>query len=260
MGRKLDRRFGLVKRASAEILRKIGMRVLAVDTSTYVGSVAVVADGAVLSEISAFVRAKHGEVLLPHVDRALELAGIAGKDLDLLAVGIGPGSFTGTRIGVATMKGLALGLELPLVGVSSLRVLARGLSAGDAIAVALVDAHKGELFAAAYRLEAGAVRDELVAPCHAAPDDAVRIVRDAIGEATPLVCGDGLRKHAEVARAHLGSFIEAPPAYDTPRACLLALEATEHFARVGASDLATLEPLYVRPSDAKLPNRPLRVE
>lgn len=236
------------------------MRVLAVDTSTYVGSVAVTAGGAVLAEISAFVRAKHGEVLLPHVDRVLDLAGIAPKDVDLLAVGIGPGSFTGTRIGVATMKGLALGLDAPLVGLGSLRVLARGLCAGDAIAVTLVDAHKGELFAAAYQLVDGAVRDEVVAPFHAAPADALRVVRDAIGHATPLVCGDGLRVHRDLVRAHLGSFVDTPPAYDTPRACLLALEATEHFTRLGASDLATLEPLYVRPSDAKLPNRPLRVE
>jgi tRNA threonylcarbamoyladenosine biosynthesis protein TsaB len=251
------------------------MHVLAVDTSTLVGSVAVLSDGALSAEIHAHVRQRHGEVLLPHVERALELAGIAPKDLDLLAVGLGPGSFTGTRIGVATLKGLALSLGAPLVGVSSLVVLARGLTAGEAVAVTLVDAHKGELYAAAYRVDArGGVRadgaggpriittdvHEIVPPCHAAPDEAVRRVRDAIGDATPIVCGDGLRSHADVVRAHLGAFVEAPRTYDAPRASVLALCALDRFARDGASDLASLEPLYVRPSDATLPKRPLRIE
>ena len=236
------------------------MHVLAVDTSTLVGSVAVVSDGALAAEMHAHVRQRHGEVLLPHVERALELAGIGPKDLGLLAVGLGPGSFTGTRIGVATLKGLALSLGVPLVGVSSLVVLARGLTAGEAVAVTLVDAHKGELYAAAYQVRAGGDVSELFAPCHAAPDEAARRVRDAIGDATPIVCGDGLRAHADAVRAHLGAFVEAPRTYDAPRASVLALCALQRFAHDGASDLASLEPLYVRPSDATLPKRPLRVE
>lgn len=237
------------------------MHVLALDTSTAVGSVALVTNGQLRGEVAALVRAKHGEVLLPHVERVLELADLEIREVDLLAVGTGPGSFTGTRIGVATVKGLALSGPTPVVGVGSLRVLARGLGVADAVAVPMVDAHKGELYVAAYRIRHGAISDELVAPLHARPVDAVREVRSIVGDDDVLVvCGDGLRKYGDVVRAELGAFIEAPSVFDVPRASLLAIEALARFERDGASDLATLEPTYVRPSDAKLPKRPLRVD
>lgn len=235
------------------------MHVLALDTSTYVGSVAVVSEGALRAEISARVRAKHGEVLLGHVEQTLAISGLCFAEIGLVAVGLGPGSFTGTRIGVATAKGLALGGGVPLSGVGSLRVLARGLGA-EGVAVPMVDAHKGELYVAAYRLRGGAVAEELVAPAHARPDVAVQHVREAIGDVTPVVCGDGLRQYAGVVREHFGAFVEAPPVFDVPRASLLALEAIERYERDGASDLAAIEPTYVRPSDATLPKRPLRID
>jgi len=236
------------------------MNVLAIDTSDDVGSVAIVAAGALVAEIAARVRAQHGEVLLPHVERVLELASVRPKDLNLLAIGLGPGSFTGTRIGVATAKGLALALGIPVVGVSSLRVLARGAVPGTGLAVPLVDAHRGELFAAAYLFRAGEVSEEILAPYHDVPHAALARVREAIGDATPTVCGNAVRRHGDVVREHLGSFVAASAVHDSPRASLLALEATVTLERHGASDLATLEPMYLRPSDAKLPNRPLRID
>src|SRR4051812_2977434 len=121
------------------------MLTLALDTSTYVGSVSVTRGGELLAEWSAFVRASHGETLLPHVEQALTLAGVHLREVELLAVGIGPGSFTGVRIGVATAKGLALSLQKPLVGVTSLRTLAAGMPAGGGLLVPLLDAHKGEV-------------------------------------------------------------------------------------------------------------------
>src|SRR3954447_24654475 len=130
------------------------MRILALDTSTYLGTVAVVQHGELPAEWSALVRASHGETLLPHVERALELSRLTLAELDLIAVGIGPGSFTGVRIGVATAKGLALAEQKPIVGVTSLRALARGLGVGAGLRVPVVDAHKGEVYTAAYELDA----------------------------------------------------------------------------------------------------------
>lgn len=236
------------------------MNVLAIDTSTPVGSLAVVSEGALRAEVGAFVRAKHGEVLLPQVERVLSLAGLDFQQVGLLAVGLGPGSFTGTRIGVATAKGLALSRGTPLVGVSSLRVLARAVCAPQAVVVPMVDAHKGELYVAAFRIARGEVAEELVAPTHDSPDAAVRRVRNAIGDACPVVCGDGLRRYRDVVRGAIGDHVEAPPVFDVPRASLLAVEALARYERDGASDLATLEPIYVRPSDAKLPERALKID
>ena len=234
--------------------------VLAMDTSTMVGSVALLTDGEVRAELGASVQARHGEVLLPHVERVLALAGVEFREVGLLAVGLGPGSFTGVRIGVATAKGLALSGGTPLVGVVSLRALARGLSAAGALAVPVVDAHKGEVYAAVYRVGARGIEEELLAPFHSAPEDAMRVLRDVVGDRDVVLCGDGCRKYDDVVRSAFGEGSIAPRAYDVPRATMIALEAITHHAMHGASHLATLEPLYVRPSDAKLPKGALPTE
>jgi tRNA threonylcarbamoyladenosine biosynthesis protein TsaB len=230
------------------------MLVLALDTSTFLGTVAVVRDGELLAEISASVRASHGETLLPHVQRALELANVKLGQVDLLAVGIGPGSFTGVRIGVASAKGLALAEQKPLVGVTSLRTLARGMGAADGLAVPVLVAHKGEVYCAAYgRDEQGELVEEL-APFHAAPAVAAQRLRATAQARTLWIAGDGLGRYRDAFVNPLGKPARRAPRYcDYPRAACLAHEAERAFECRGADDLAALEPMYLRPSDAKLP-------
>jgi tRNA threonylcarbamoyladenosine biosynthesis protein TsaB len=229
------------------------MHVLALDTSSYVGTVSVTRGGELLAEWSAFVRASHGETLLPHVERALSLAGLRLGEIDLFAVGIGPGSFTGVRIGVATAKGLALAEKKPIVGVSSLRVLAAGICAGAGLVVPLIDAHKGELYAAAYARDAQGELTEVVAPFHAPP---VQVAEQLLASthAQLWLAGNGLARYGSELTGALGERATRSPGYcDVPRAACLAFEAERSFSREGASNLATLEPMYLRPSDAKLP-------
>ena len=229
------------------------MRILALDTSTLVGTVAVLRDGELLSEWSASVRASHGETLLPQLARALEHAGLALSEIDLFAVGLGPGSFTGVRIGVATAKGLALAEQKPLVGVTSLRVLARGMTAGELRAVA-VDAHKGEVYCALYELtELGALRERL-APFHDLPGRAAERLREGARAERLWLAGNALARYGEQLTGPLGAEVCRVPAFcDVPRGACLAHEAWLAFQQEGASDLSRLEPLYVRSSDAKLP-------
>jgi tRNA threonylcarbamoyladenosine biosynthesis protein TsaB len=229
------------------------MRILALDTSTFVGTVAVLRDGELLAEWSASVRASHGETLLPHLARALEQSELALSDIDLFAVGIGPGSFTGVRIGVATAKGLALAEGKPLVGVTSLRVIARGMAAGALRAVA-VDAHKGEVYCALYELDrTGALRERL-APFHDLPERAALRMREAAGAGELWIAGNGIARYGQELLAPFGTEVARAPAFcDVPRAACLAHEAQLLHAEFGPSDLARLEPLYVRASDAKLP-------
>jgi tRNA threonylcarbamoyladenosine biosynthesis protein TsaB len=237
------------------------MLVLAFDTSTTLGTVAVLRDGQLLAELGASVRASHGETLLPHVERALGLAGVGLPELDLLAVGIGPGSFTGVRIGVATAEGLALAERKPLVGVSSLRVLARGLGHGEGLAVPVLDAYKGEVYCAAYAHEREDFA-EVIAPFHAPPGEAARRLRAQAPGARLWLAGDGATRYGELLLAPLGApLVRAPRFADVPRAACLAHEAERAFLREGPSDLARLEPLYLRSSDAKLPGgRPLLLD
>ena len=142
------------------------MRVLAIDTSTLLGSVACVVDGELRAEVSARVRARHGETVFTLLEQVLAHAEVERDALDLIACGLGPGSFTGTRVGVAAAKGLALALDKPLVGVSTLRALA--LAAPGEVLAPVVDAHKGEVFVGVYaRTTAGL--EERAASAHGDP-------------------------------------------------------------------------------------------
>ncbi|AKF04340.1 tRNA (adenosine(37)-N6)-threonylcarbamoyltransferase complex dimerization subunit type 1 TsaB [Sandaracinus amylolyticus] len=232
------------------------MRTLAIDTSGDLGVVAITDGGEVRVEMHTRVRSRHGETLLPTIERALALAELDVAAIDLLAVGLGPGSFTGVRIGVSTVKGLALARGTPVVGVRTTRVIARGLF--GALRVPVIDAHKGEVFVAVYEADARGALTTRLDETHGPPEVAARAIRDAIGDVladsrTPVLAGGGLAVYGDRVSAVLGPLITAPRALDVPRGALLALEAEEALAARGPDDLASLEPLYVRASDAVLP-------
>lgn len=217
------------------------MRVLAIDTSTLLGSVACVVGGELRAEVSARVSARHGETVFTLLEQVLAHAELDRGEVELIACGLGPGSFTGTRVGVAAAKGLALALDRPLVGVSTLRALA--LAAPGERLAPVVDAHKGEVFVAVFeRTAEGLV--ERAAAAHG-PPEAMRALVDA--HPGSVIFGSGARRYPEAFPAAL------PPLFDAPRAAAIAFEAVERFTREGPDDRATLEPIYLRPSDAKLP-------
>ena len=146
--------------SQAEAFRRCSLRILAIDTTTRAGSTAVLDDHQVLIELTGDAATTHGERLPAEVARTLAAAGVALDTVDLLAVVAGPGSFTGLRVGIASMQGLAFARGLKIVPVSALEAIARqaqrGLSPARTIAP-WVDAHRGEVFAALY---AGSPLDE----------------------------------------------------------------------------------------------------
>lgn len=198
------------------------MIVLAFDTSSRVVSVALCDDDGVLARRD--VEATPAEGLLGWVDEVLMAARVARDAIELVAVGTGPGLFTGTRVGVATAKGIAFALARPLVGVSSLVAVRRAVSA-DGL---MIDAGRGEVYAL------GAEGTPFLA--------------------TPEVARARLSGRL-VASASLG--LDLPPA-PTPDAAWIAREARARFAATGRDEVASLEPDYVRPSDATLPKTPQR--
>lgn len=227
------------------------MRVLAIDTSADVGIVAITEDGKTLVEHAARVGAKHGETLLATIEQAFATAGLGIAEIGLVAVGLGPGSFTGVRIGVSTAKGLALARRTPIVGVRTTRALARG--AFGAIRIPVVDAHKGEVFVAIYEEREGAL-DAVMDETHGTPEQMGHLLRERIGDRMATLVGSGIALHGPAFLDALGApHVLAPRALDVPRGALIALEAEEALATRGPDDLAALEPLYVRASDAVLP-------
>ena len=229
------------------------MRVLAVDTATETGSVAVLVDGVVLAEISARVSALHGETLMPHIAQALGAAGLVPGNLDLLAVGLGPGSFTGVRIGVATIKGLAIALGRPVVGVRTSRVIAR--AAFGELRVVAIDAKKNEVFASAFEAKQDGTLEARIEDVHGEPHEVGRRFRAALGGAPIVVVGSALRAHPSFLVGIGSPSVGAPTALAQPRAAILAVEAIEAFGVRGPDELGALEPAYVRGADAAFPAR-----
>jgi tRNA threonylcarbamoyladenosine biosynthesis protein TsaB len=160
---------------------------LGIDTSTPATSVCVLrADGEAFEALAAPERLAlppaHASELMPAVADVMERAGVDWDELDAIAVGVGPGTFTGLRIGIATARALATAAALPLRPVSSLAALAAGID--DPVRLPLIDARRGELFAALF--EGG---QELWPPFTAPPDELVTRVRE--GGFAPLAAGDG---------------------------------------------------------------------
>jgi len=212
------------------------MATLCIDTATADGMVVVARRDH--APVAARWRSsgRHGENLFGHIDVALRDAGVSRDEISLIGVSIGPGGFTSLRVGLATAKGLALGLALPVVGVSSLRVSARAVE-GDALTarVPVMSSYRGEVFSAAYLIDDESVT-ELVSPLLGDPEEIIPRVLGEVGERPAVVRKEGATPQA---------FIEE----------VLYVHRAE-----GPSDLAELEPAYLRPSDAELPKQPLRTE
>lgn len=153
------------------------MRILAVDTTTWTGSVALLEDAKLVCEVNWESRSSHASRLLSSVDHVLEAGGIQIRDVDGFAVAVGPGSFTGIRIGLSTVKALAFASRKPVAAVSTLRALALKLAGPrtDLLCPAL-DAKKGEIYAALYQNRAGELA-EAVAQGAYAPADFFRKLR-----------------------------------------------------------------------------------
>jgi tRNA threonylcarbamoyladenosine biosynthesis protein TsaB len=228
--------------------------VLALDTSTALASIAVVEANVLLAEMDGPADAKHGETLLSVIEAALTRAGATLAQMDLLAAGIGPGSFTGVRVGLATAKGLALATGKPLVGIISLSAMGPGgLETGEMVAPVL-DAYRNEVYSALYQQSADGRLIEKLPPLNQTPEKAAERIGVVIGTGAVKLCGNGARRYSEHFTSRLGSAARwADPPYDTPRAGALAREAIIAFEEHGPSDLISLEPLYLRPSDAQLP-------
>ncbi|MCI0342818.1 MAG: tRNA (adenosine(37)-N6)-threonylcarbamoyltransferase complex dimerization subunit type 1 TsaB [Planctomycetales bacterium] len=223
------------------------MRVLAVETSGTHGSVAcgdpeAGATGDFREEV--FEQSlSHGRAVAPAAERLLRECGWRASDLDLLAVGLGPGSFTGVRVGIAFVKGLALGTGRPVVGVPSLEALARNAPA-DAPAVAtLVDARWGEAYLAVFRRGAGGLSRELPETVLEPAGIAARIPADAV------VIGNGLGPFGGELRGR-GCALPDP---DLARVSAVAVAclAASTLRRTGPSPLHALAPIYLRGSHAE---------
>jgi tRNA threonylcarbamoyladenosine biosynthesis protein TsaB len=231
--------------------------VLALDTTTRAGSVAVARDLEILAVVEGDASRTHGERLPGEIAAALDRASIAAGDVDLLVVASGPGAFTGLRIGLAAIQGLAMVLNTPVVGISALDAWADTarveLDVEDALVV-WMDAQRGEVFSACYRVDVSSSDAQTFRPvAPAVVGTPAAILNDlplALKDRVTFV-GDGAVRHAaivEAARGHAARIVAGLP----PLAPALARLGRSVAASGGAGPPHALAPLYIRRPDAEL--------
>jgi len=219
------------------------VRLLAVETSTRAGGVALLEGERLRGEYVLDVSATHSERLMPAIDRLLGDAGWAAPDLQALAVAVGPGSFTGLRIGLSAVKGLALALGIPVAAVPTLDAMAAALPFASLPVCPVLDARKGEVYACRYRWDGIAMRREWEYLALTPGDLASRI------DEPTILLGDG---------AHLIDTPHArfaPPHRRVPSPGAVASLGVERLARGDTVVASELVPIYLRPSEAELKRR-----
>jgi tRNA threonylcarbamoyladenosine biosynthesis protein TsaB len=229
------------------------LRLLAVETSTLTGALALLEDGRLIAESRLSVAVTHGERLLPAIEGLLGAAGWAPGEVDAFAVAIGPGSFTGLRIGISTVKGLAYASRRPVVPVPTLEALAWSLPFAEALVCPVLDARKREVYTALFSTTGG--RLARLTPDRALPPEvlAAELAELARKGQRVVLVGDGVDPwRATLAPDLDGPVQPAPPGHRAPSAAALADLAWGALARGETVDAADLHPRYLRPPEAEL--------
>jgi tRNA threonylcarbamoyladenosine biosynthesis protein TsaB len=229
------------------------MNIVAIETATETVGVAVRTDGGAQAAFTLSGRRRHVETLAPAMEDLFARVGLVPTDLHLVAVDIGPGLFTGLRVGVAAAKGLAQALGIGVVGLSSLDILTRAAvefgHRGHILAA--VDARRGEVFATVRELRAGQDRTEdVITPGLFSPEGLAEALKELGG--VPIVgVGDGAQRYAEVLGAVPGVCCVVDALSSPPPLTLLDMAVA--FLATGGSPLApaSVVPLYMREADAK---------
>ncbi len=226
------------------------MRILSVDTSNPLASVAVTVDEKVLAETVFNTDRTLSARLIPEIERLLTIAGLTINDIDLFACSVGPGSFTGVRAGVATVQGLALATGKPCVGFSTLALLASNLPLAAYPVCCLLDARKSEIYGALFDCS-GTTPKTIIKDCVMAPEAFLELIINTVDQPV-IFCGDGAVRFKEVIADKMGAkAIFAPFTHNAVHAANGAVLAMEEYKAGKTIKPAQLLPVYLRASEAE---------
>ncbi len=223
------------------------MLILAIDTSSATGSVALRSEQGTIGLLTISVDLTHSEGLMPAVDTLMRSTGKTAAELTSVACVSGPGSYTGLRVGLASAQGLALPNRLPCVAFSSLDVLAHSLPHCQHLICPLLTARKGWVYARLYRWVDGLLKQES-GELNVTVDELIKQIQEPA-----VLFGPGLPPHREMLKKVLSdNFIEVLPIFDSPRADLVAELAVPKIENGDTLDSAALAPYYLGPSQAEV--------
>src|ERR1043166_9641731 len=236
------------------------MLILGIDTATTAASAALVEESRIVREATGgaggngagAARGNHAAILLPLIDDLLREANIALSDVGAFAVALGPGSFTGLRIGLATVKGLVYGSNAPVIGVPTLHAVAARVDDHEGFVCPFLDAREEEVYAALFRREGSRlerVSDDVVA----APVAVLDAARRRIGSARCLFIGDAIVTYEAIVKQALGAQALSTLGAGYPSTAAAVARIAEEKLRRGDYDaVGPLTPIYLRPSEAEL--------
>ena len=229
------------------------MIILAIDTVTDAVSVAIANGKKLLASAHVSSNRRHVELLAPIIESICKQADISLREIDVVSVDVGPGLFTGMRVGIATAKTISQALDVPIVGISSLDVLARSVSTTERVVLATIDARRGELYWAMYRND-NSTCVEVKSPVVGTVNDCIVDLVDR-GQATLIVGNGALRYQTAMAQSleETGLSIEwASEQLAQPSANVLALIAVERALLEKWQTAGELQALYLRAPDAEI--------
>ncbi len=224
------------------------MKVLAIETATIAGSIAIVDDSkGLIGEVRVDVNVVHAERLMPSIEWLLKSSQVLIGEIDAFAVSIGPGSFTGLRIGLSTAKGFSFAAKKPLVPVQTLDAFARTLPFCSLMVCPMLDARKNEVYAALYRWEDDHFL-KIMPETAISPEELMKRIKEPV-----VLMGEGTKKYRDLIASALGdNACYAPPSRMTPSAATVGELAIELIRDGIETDAAALAPFYIRKSEAEM--------
>lgn len=228
------------------------MKILGVESSATAASAAVFCDGKLVSMQFTNTGLTHSQTLMPMIDGALGAAGVEIKDIDCLAAAVGPGSFTGVRIGVATVKGLAFSNNIKCVGVSSLEAIAKPFETSGSFVVSLMDARCKQFYTASFSSENGKL--SRVSEDEAISIDEIKVRLLKLNGRGIILAGDGAKLAYDMLSGEVENVYLAPAAVRYQNAgsvCEAAYNAVLNEGENALIDSSLLVPSYLRLSQAE---------
>ncbi|MDI6704148.1 MAG: tRNA (adenosine(37)-N6)-threonylcarbamoyltransferase complex dimerization subunit type 1 TsaB [bacterium] len=227
------------------------MKILGIETSTSIGSVAIVSSNSLLATYTCQDRLTHASWLMEAIDKKVLLdAGLDINDINGISVSIGPGSFTGIRIGMAVGKGLAQSLNIPIVGISTLDGLAYNLVYTKDLICPIIDAKRKEVYTALYRGQRGeGGRERLIRLTDylvITPSELLSMIKEKV-----IFLGDGVEIYGPLIKGILRDRASIIKDY-LPSAENIAYLGLKEIQNGKGGDLFSISPLYIRPPDAEI--------
>ena len=225
------------------------MKILGIDTSSNASSVAVIEDNKLICEYTVNTKTTHSQKLMPMIENMLSMSEVNIKDIDAIAICIGPGSFTGLRIGMATAKAIAHVNNLPIIGVNSLEILASNMNLCDKKICSILDAQRNQVYTGKYKFE----NDRVV---EIQPIDVIEIeklLEEILNDNEDwIMVGEAVYKYEEKIKEIKNIKIPAPSNNVTKASSLCSVAIRKYNENVDVHNCYNINPMYIRKSQAEV--------